>query len=94
MIVIEEDVLFNTGKGYNWAAWEDKRKLPIGLAALAAFLVGYAGSVISMDQTWFLGPIAKLVVDYGAGLGIWVGTGWAMVIFPPLRWLELKKIRR
>jgi NCS1 nucleoside transporter family len=70
MIVIEKDVLFNRGKGYNWAAWEDKRKLRIGFAALTAFLVGYAGSVISMDQTWFVGPTAKLVGNYGADLEI------------------------
>ena len=64
------------------------------MAASTAFLVGYVGSVISMDQTWFVGRVANRAGDYGADLGIWVGMGWAMIIFLPLRWLELKKIGR
>jgi purine-cytosine permease-like protein len=40
--------------------------LPIGIAALSAFLVGWVGAILCMDQTYFVGPIARLVGDYGA----------------------------
>jgi hypothetical protein len=30
----------------------------------------------------------------GSDLGIWVGSSWAMVAYPGLRWLELKKFNR
>jgi purine-cytosine permease-like protein len=42
----------------------------------------------------FVGPIAKQIGDYGADLGLWTGFGWALICFPPLRWLELRKIGR
>jgi purine-cytosine permease-like protein len=65
-ILLEERYIFRRQTGYNWAAWDDPSKLPIGLAAFAAFLVGWAGAVICMAQVWYIGPIAKLVGDYGA----------------------------
>lgn len=93
-IPFEEQFIFRHSIGFDWAAWNDRSKLPIGLAALAAFLIGWAGSIISMYQIWYVGPIAKMVGDYGADLGIWVGCGFAMIVFPPLRYLELKKFNR
>ena len=42
----------------------------------------------------FVGPIAKQIGDYGADLGLWTGFGWAVLCFPPLRWLELKRFGR
>lgn len=65
-ILLEERYIFRRQTGYNWAAWDEPSKLPIGLAAFAAFLVGWAGAVICMAQVWYIGPIAKLVGDYGA----------------------------
>ena len=86
--------MFRRGKEYDWSIWDVSEKLPVGLAALVAFLVGWVGSIISMYQIWYVGPVAKLVGEYGADLGIWVGIGFAMVVFPPLRWVELKKFHR
>lgn len=71
-ILLEERYIFRRQTGYNWAAWDDPSKLPIGLAAFAAFLVGWAGAVICMAQVWYIGPIAKLVGDYGADVGFCV----------------------
>ena len=65
-IVLEEQILFRQNRGWNWAAWDRKEELPVGLAALAAFLVGWAGAILSMAQVWYVGPIAKLVGDFGA----------------------------
>jgi len=40
--------------------------LPIGIAAFSAFLVGWVGAILCTDQTYFVGPIARLIGDYGA----------------------------
>lgn len=96
-IVLEEHFMFRRGKsglGFDWEAWADKKRLPVGIAAMCAFLVGWVGAVLCMDQVYFIGPLAKQVGDYGADMGIWVGCGFAMLVYPPLRWLELKKFKR
>ena len=120
-ITLEEHLMFRRHRGYDWAAWNQQAQLPIGLAALVAFLVGWAGAILCMAQVWYIGPIAKLVGDYGADvcypsvyafnsfvlklshnaallttdqMGNYVGFSWAALIYPPLRWLELKKFGR
>jgi purine-cytosine permease-like protein len=93
-IVLEEHLLFKWNTGFDWSAWEDKKRLPIGFAALTAFLVGWAGCIISMFQVYYVGPVAALVGGHGADLGIWVGCGFAIVTYPPLRMLELKLVGR
>ncbi|EMG49294.1 putative pyridoxine transport protein [Candida maltosa Xu316] len=55
-------------KLYNWDNWNDPKKITMGLAASLAFGCGVAGAVIGMNQTYYQGPIAKLVGDYGADL--------------------------
>ena len=95
-ITIEEQLIFRRKRvgGYDWTAWDQSEKLPIGIAALVAFLVGWAGAILCMAQVWYIGPIAKTVGEYGADLGNYVGFSWAAVAYPPLRWLELKRFRR
>ncbi|KAL8854515.1 MAG: hypothetical protein Q9221_000786 [Calogaya cf. arnoldii] len=94
MIVFEEHVIFRRHRGFNWAAYEDKSKLPIGIAALISFLVGWVGPIVGMYQVWWTGPVAKQVGDLGADLGIWLGIAITAVVFPPLRFVELRQIGR
>ena len=93
-IAVEEHVFFRQNRGFNWDLWAEPSKLPIGIAALVAFLIGWAGAIVSMDQIWYVGPIAKMVGADGSDLGIWVGMSWAMLAFPPLRWWELRTFDR
>ena len=72
-ITVEEHLLFRNGrvaggigKGWNWEDWNTRENLPLGLAALVAFLIGWVGSILCMAQVWYHGPIAVLVGDYGA----------------------------
>lgn len=65
-ITLVEQFVFRRHRGFDWAAWDDKEKLPIGIAALVAFLVGWAGAILSMAQVWYIGPFAKMVGIYGA----------------------------
>lgn len=93
-IVLEEPLIFRPNRGFDWSAWENEKYLPSGAAALAAFLIGWVGAIIGMSQVWYVGPVAKLVGGIGADIGIWLGTSFALFIFPPLRYLELRQLGR
>ncbi|OJJ86896.1 purine-cytosine permease family protein [Aspergillus glaucus CBS 516.65] len=89
-ILLEERYIFRRRSGYSWSAWNDPSKLPIGVAGFIAFCVGWVGAVLCMAQVWYIGPLAGLVGEYGADMGNYVGCSWAAVVYPPLRYLELK----
>ncbi|KAF2236348.1 purine-cytosine permease FCY21 [Viridothelium virens] len=93
-ICVEEVLIFRRRRGFDWEAWAEKKKHPLGVAALIAFLIGWVGAILCMAQVWYIGPIAKLVGDYGADMGNYVGFAWAALVFPPLRWLEVRKFGR
>lgn len=94
-ITLEEQFLFRRRRGgYAWADWNRKERLPIGIAALLAFLIGWAGSILCMAQVYYVGPLAASVSDAGADMGNYVGFAWAALVYPPLRYLELKKFGR
>ncbi|KAK7424597.1 Vitamin B6 transporter [Neonectria magnoliae] len=91
-IVGMEHVFFRGRQGFDWAAWEDKSYLPIGYAAAVSFALGWVGAILGMSQVWYVGPISETASR--ADLGMWLGCGFALVVFPPLRYLELKKVGR
>lgn len=93
-IMLEEHLIFRRGKGFDWAAYEDKSYLPIGLAAIVSFLIGWVGPIVGMYQVWWTGPVGRLLGDHGGDLGIPLGVGFTAVVFPLLRFLELKKVGR
>ena len=95
-ILLEEFFLFRrvSTKNYDWTAWNDRTRLPVGAAALVAFLVGWVGAILCMAQVWYIGPLAKLVGEYGADMGNYVGFSWAALVYPPLRWLERRRFGR
>lgn len=93
-ITLEEHLIFRRNRKFDWDAWADPSRLPLGLAALAAFLIGWAGAIVCMDQVYYRGPIASLVGADGSDLGIWVGCSWAMLVYPVLRWIELENFNR
>ena len=99
-IVLEEHILFKnallggTPLGFDWTLWDYPRKLPVGIAALVAFLIGWAGAIIGMFQVWYVGPVAKLAGGPGADIGVWLGVGFCGIVYPGLRWLEIRKFGR
>lgn len=95
-IALEEHLLFHVLRGvpFDWTAWEDKKKMPIGAAALFAWLVGWAGAIIGMDQVWYQGSVALKIGGYGGDIGAWMSIAFACVTYPPLRYLELRKVGR
>lgn len=95
-IALEEHLLFHVLRGvpFDWTAWEDKNRLPIGAAALLSWLIGWSGAIVGMDQVWYQGPVAVKIGRYGGDIGAWMSIAFACVVYPPLRYLELKKFGR
>jgi purine-cytosine permease-like protein len=87
-LVGEEHVLFKWNMGFDWSRWNDKSYLPVGWASLISFLLGWMGAILGMSQVWYVGPLAQLA--HAGDVGMWVGCGFAMISYPPLRMLEIK----
>ncbi|OQU95403.1 hypothetical protein CLAIMM_01621 [Cladophialophora immunda] len=93
-MTLEEEFLFRRKRGwYDWSAWNTRELLPIGLAAITTFVIGWVGAILCMDQDYYTGPIAALIGD-GADIGLPVAASWTAIIYPGLRYLELKYIGR
>lgn len=48
LIFIEEQILLKPR--IDWDLWADPKSMPVGLAALVAFLLGWVGAVLGMYQ--------------------------------------------
>ncbi|KAK6063125.1 NCS1 nucleoside transporter [Seiridium cupressi] len=91
-IVLMEHLWVRKEHGFDWARWEDKAYLPIGVAALISFLLGWMGAILGMYQVWYVGPLAEALGL--ADVGLWTGTLFTLIVHPPLRWVELKYLKR
>ncbi|KAK5120747.1 hypothetical protein LTR85_006105 [Meristemomyces frigidus] len=80
-ITAEEHLIFRRKSGYDWDLWNVKAALPNGYAALVAFLVGWAGAILGMYQTYYTGVIAGLVGN-GADVGLDLRVHWTMLTLP------------
>lgn len=81
-------------QNYNWDAWNDHLVLSHGFAAFVAFLAGVAGAVIGMAQVYYIGPVAAHFGEFGGDLGMWLSMAFSGVVYPVLRYLELRKFGR
>ncbi|KAH3685022.1 hypothetical protein WICPIJ_004002 [Wickerhamomyces pijperi] len=79
-------------QNYNWNKWNDFKVLTNGYAAFISFLAGVAGCVLGMSQVYYIGVIAKNIGD--GDIGMWLSMGFTGVLYPGLRYLELKKFGR
>ncbi|SGZ51952.1 CIC11C00000001971 [Sungouiella intermedia] len=79
---------------YNWSQWDQPKKITLGLASSASFAIGVVGAVMGMNQVYYIGPISKLIGDYGGDVGMWLCMGFSGVTYPVFRMLELKKFGR
>ena len=67
VILFSEHVIFrrNDFANYDLDGWNDPARLPVGLAAAAAFGLGIVAWCMGMDETWYVGPLAKVIGSYG-----------------------------
>lgn len=75
----------------DWNTW---KKLPIGLASGFALVVGAFGVALGMDQTYWVGEIARKIGKNGGDVGFELGMGWSFVAYLVARPLELKYFGR
>ncbi|KAH9929685.1 cytosine-purine permease [Fomitopsis serialis] len=96
VIVAEEHFIFRRKNGplggYNLEDYDTPSKLPIGVAGVLAGCFGVAGAVVGMSEVWYTGPLGMDAGadGYGADLGFELAAAFAAVMFPPLRWLEIR----
>jgi len=98
VILAVEHYWFRNGyrgyQGYDLEAWNDPKRMPVGYAGLFAFLAGIAGAIVGMDETWYVGPIAAKIGDFGGDVGNQLALVFTLVAYPPVRYLELKYVGR
>jgi hypothetical protein len=60
-VLIVEHIVFrrSSGAAYDRSSWMSLRALPTGWAGMLSFAMSFTLTVPSMDQVWFVGPIAK-----------------------------------
>lgn len=80
--------------GYDLDAYNDPKKLPIGIAAIVAGTAGVVGAVLGMDQTYYNSVISRKLGPYGADIGFELAAAFCLVVYPPLRYLEIKHFGR
>ena len=85
VIMLVEHFIFRHGT-YNLEDWDNRKKLPFGWAAMAAFLIGLIGVWLGMDQTNYVGPLANL---WGMDLGFELGVLFSFISYMILRPMEL-----
>ncbi|KAG6849892.1 hypothetical protein H0H93_003906 [Arthromyces matolae] len=87
-IILVEHLFFrkNDPSNYNVKEWNDPRRLPSGIAAVAAGVASVALIVPSMDQVWFVGPFAKTSGD----IGFEVAFALSAILYIPFRALEIR----
>lgn len=79
---------------YNWSQWNHPKRITVGLASSGAFAIGVVGAVMGMNQVYYIGPISRLIGDYGGDIGMWLCMGFSGVTYPVFRTFELKKFGR
>ena len=92
VIVFTEHYLFRKGdlNNYDLEVWNTQIKMPIGIAGLMAFLLGIAGCILGMTQTWYTGVVAKRIGD-GGDVGNQLAFVFTLVAYVPLRFWERRR---
>lgn len=88
-IVMADHTIVRRGRwsSYNISDWNSPRRLPLGVAAVLAFLGSIAIIVPCMSQVWYEGPIARA----GTGdISMYTGFILGALLYVPLRYVEIE----
>jgi purine-cytosine permease-like protein len=78
--------------GYNLDDYDNADKLPIGIACVAAIFFGAVGAIVGMSQFYYEGPIGRLAG--GADIGLELSAAFSAIVYPTVRWWEIRKYGR
>ncbi|KAK4698285.1 hypothetical protein P7C70_g7995, partial [Phenoliferia sp. Uapishka_3] len=98
-IFILEHLVFRRANftNYDVSHWNEPGLLPVGIAAVFSSIVGAALAVLSMDQVWFRGPIARAIAGSatsGGDVGIELGMAASGVSYLITRTIEKRMFGR
>ena len=74
-------------ENYNLDSWNTPKELPLGIAAVSAFVIGNLGAVLGMSQAYYVGVAAAAAGS--ADIGIILGVVFSAVAYLILRPMEL-----
>ncbi|PWY70989.1 hypothetical protein BO70DRAFT_382182 [Aspergillus heteromorphus CBS 117.55] len=96
VILFTEHYFFRGGNlaNYDLDAWNTPSKMPIGFGGLMAFLCGAAGWIVGMDETYYIGALAKMIGADGGDIANQLALVFSSLSYIPFRMLELKFIGR
>ncbi|EXJ80554.1 hypothetical protein A1O1_08700 [Capronia coronata CBS 617.96] len=80
--------------GYDIEGWQDQSRMPLGLAGCVTLAIAIGISFLGMDQTWFIGPVAKPIGSSGGDVGNYFVLVVVLFSYPVLRHLEIKHFGR
>lgn len=79
---------------YDLDHWDTAKRLPMGLAAVLALVVGFCGALVGMNQSWFVGPLAKLIGDHAGDIGFELAIALTAIVYIPARFFERRMTSR
>ncbi|KAL7815113.1 permease for cytosine/purines, uracil, thiamine, allantoin domain-containing protein [Trichoderma gracile] len=96
IILFQEHFIFRKGSfaNYDLDNWNNPAKLPLGIGASVAFGLGIVAWVMGMDETWFIGPLAKTIGMNGGDVANEFTFVVTALTYLPARYLELKYFGR
>ena len=87
-IIIVEHLYFRTNdpSQYDITAWNVPKRLPSGIAAVAAGILSFGIVIPFMNQVWFTGTVARTTGD----IGFEVAFAFSGLLYFLLRWIEIR----
>jgi NCS1 nucleoside transporter family len=96
VILFIEHYLFRGAsfENYDLEGWDDPARLPLGIGASIAFSLGVVAWCMGMVETWYVGPLGKLIGAYGGDVANEFTFVVTIASYIPARYLELKYVGR
>lgn len=88
---LAEHFVYRRGfKGYDVSNFNDRSTLPVGIAGVVGFAFGICSTVLSMDQTWYQGVIARSIGADGGDISFELNIVFAFIGYNLVRPFEKK----
>ncbi|KAH7399206.1 permease for cytosine/purines, uracil, thiamine, allantoin-domain-containing protein [Phaeosphaeria sp. MPI-PUGE-AT-0046c] len=96
VILFSEHIIFRrmSFDNYDLDAWNDPKRLPLGIAAGTAFAIGIIAWVMGMVETWYVGPLGKLIGSTGGDVANEFTFAVTALIYIPARFVEKRMVGR